>query len=316
MESNVLNQTFSFELKIASFDIPPSAVYPIFIIGMLIYLFSVVSNLAILLLIATQKSLHKPMFYILFSLPLNDLVGITAMFPRMLIDIVTKRYTVYYPTCVLQGFLLHMFAGGTLFVLAAMAFDRYIAICKPLRYHAIMTPVTVAGILALAWGTDFALILVLFLLQARVRRCRIFILNVFCSNVTLLNLSCGEDTTINNIYGLFITAFMQIVTIAVQLFSYIQILLTCVFNKQSNAKTKAVNTCLAQIMVFLIFEFIGMFGILSSRFPNVPTNARMLISIMIYLVLPVINPIIYGMKTKDIRIAFLHVVKIKKSSLT
>ncbi|XP_041920596.1 olfactory receptor 52B2-like [Alosa alosa] len=309
MDKYTLNQTFSFDLQIASFDIHPSAEYPIFIIGLLVYLFSVLSNVMILVLIVTQRSLHRPMFYILFSLPLNDLIGITAMLPRVLVDIVIKKNTVYYPLCVFQGFLLHMFGGGTLFVLAAMAFDRYIAICKPLRYHSIMTPLTVAGILSLAWGLDLAMILVLFILQARLRRCRTLIMNVYCSNFSLLNLSCGEDITVNNVYGLAITALMHIITITVQLFSYIQILLTCVFNKQSDAKTKAVNTCLAQIIVFLIFEFVSLFTILSYRFPNISTNARMVCGMMIFLILPVFNPIIYGVKTKDIRIAFSQVVK-------
>ncbi|XP_076139195.1 olfactory receptor 52B2-like [Alosa pseudoharengus] len=309
MDKYTLNQTFSFHLQIASFDIHPSAVYPIFIMGLLVYFFSVLSNVTILVLIVTQRSLHRPMFYILFSLPLNDLIGITAMFPRVLVDIVIKKNTVYYPLCVFQGFLLHMFGGGTLFVLAAMAFDRYIAICKPLRYHSIMTPLTVAGILSLAWGLDLAMILVLFILQARLRRCRTLIMNVYCSNFSLLNLSCGEDITVNNVYGLAITALMHIITITVQLFSYIQILLTCVFNKQSDAKTKAVNTCLAQIIVFLIFEFVSLFTILSYRFPDISTNARMVCGMMIFLILPVFNPIIYGVKIKDIRIAFSQVVK-------
>ncbi|XP_031429959.1 olfactory receptor 52B2-like [Clupea harengus] len=314
MEKYSLNQTFSFDLQIASFDIPSSAVYPIFITGILVYFFSVLSNVTILLLIATQRSLHKPMFYILFSLPLNDLIGITAMFPRMLVDIVTKKHTVYYPLCVLQAFLIHMFGGGTLFILAAMAFDRYIAICKPLRYHSIMTPLTVAGILLLAWGLDFAIILVLFLLQARVRRCRNVIMTVYCSNVSLLNLSCGEDVTINNIYGLSITVFMHIITLTIQLFSYIQILLTCVLNKQSNAKTKAVNTCLAQIIVFLIFEMVSLFTLIAYRLPNISTSARNACGMMIFLILPVVNPVIYGMKTKDIRITFFQVIKKKLSS--
>ncbi|KAL2096693.1 hypothetical protein ACEWY4_008841 [Coilia grayii] len=316
MDNNLSNGDFSFDLKIASFDIHPSAVYPIFIIGMLIYLISVLSNLTILLLIATQKSLHKPMFYILFSLPLNDLVGITALLPRVLVDIVTQEHTVYYPTCVIQAFLIHMFGGGTLFVLAAMSFDRYLAICKPLRYHSIMTPLTVAGIILLAWGTDFILILVLFLLQLRIRRCRNVIQNMYCSNFALLGLSCGEDTTINNIYGLFITAFMQIVTIAVQLFSYIQILLTCVFNKQSNAKSKALNTCLAQLIVLGIYEFISMFTIITYRFPDVPSHARMAIGMSTFIILPVVNPFIYGMKTRDIRVTLLHVMRRKKTSPT
>ncbi|XP_063060366.1 olfactory receptor 52J3-like [Engraulis encrasicolus] len=315
MDTNIFNDSFSFNLKIASYDIPPSAVYPIFIIGMLAYLFSVVCNLTILLLIISQKSLHKPMFYIFFSLPLNDLIGITVVLPRVLIDIVTQEHTVYYPTCVIQAFLIHMFGGGTLFVLAAMSFDRYLAICKPLRYHAIMTPLTVAGVILLAWGMDFILILVLFLLQLRVRRCRSFIRNMYCSNFSLLGLSCGEDTTVNNIYGLFITAYMHLVTLGIQLFSYIQILLACVFNKQSDAKSKALNTCLAQLIVFVIFEFITVFTITTYRFPSVPSTARMTIGMMTFVISPFLNPIIYGLKTKEIRISFLQIVRKRKISI-
>ncbi|XP_063062022.1 olfactory receptor 52J3-like [Engraulis encrasicolus] len=314
MENNLSNGVFSFNLKISSYDIHPSAVYPIFIIGMLVYLFSVVSNLTILLLIATQKSLHKPMFYILFSLPLNDLIGITAVLPRVLIDIVTQEHTVYYPTCVIQAFFIHMFGGGTLFVLAAMSFDRYLAICKPLRYHAIMTPLTVAGVILLAWGMDFILILVLFLLQLRVRRCRSFIRNMYCSNFSLLGLSCGEDTTVNNIYGLFITAYMHLVTLGIQFFSYIQILLACVFNKQPDAKSKALNTCLAQLIVLGMFEFISVFTITTYRFPNVTATIRMTVGMMTFVISPVFNPIIYGMKTKEIRVSFLKIVKKRKIS--
>ncbi|XP_048121229.1 olfactory receptor 52B2-like [Alosa alosa] len=309
-----LNQTSTFDLKIFSFDIHPSAEYPIFVIGLLVYLFSVFSNVTILVLIVTQRSLHRPMFYILFSLPLNDLIGITAMFPRVLVDIITKNNTVYYPLCVFQAFLIHMFGGGTLFILAAMAFDRYIAICKPLRYHSIMTPLTVVGILSLAWGLDFAIIFVLFLLQTRVQRCTNFIMTVYCSNVSLLNLSCGEDVTINNIYGLIITIFMHVVTITIQLFSYIQILLTCIFNRQSDAKTKAVNTCLAQIIVFLIFEIVSLFTLIAYRLPNISTNARNACGMMIFLILPIVNPVIYGMKTKDIRITFFQLVR-KKATI-
>ncbi|XP_041920595.1 olfactory receptor 52B2-like [Alosa sapidissima] len=309
-----LNQTSTFDLKIFSFDIHPSAEYPIFVIGLLVYLFSVFSNVTILVLIVTQRSLHRPMFYILFSLPLNDLIGITAMFPRVLVDIITKNNTVYYPLCVFQAFLIHMFGGGTLFILAAMAFDRYIAICKPLRYHSIMTPLTVVGILSLAWGLDFAIIFVLFLLQTRVQRCTNFIMTVYCSNVSLLNLSCGEDVTINNIYGLIITIFMHVVTITIQLFSYIQIILTCIFNRQSDAKTKAVNTCLAQIIVFLIFEIVSLFTLIAYRLPNISTNARNACGMMIFLILPIVNPVIYGMKTKDIRITFFQLVR-KKATI-
>ncbi|XP_063062020.1 olfactory receptor 52N2-like [Engraulis encrasicolus] len=274
-----------------------------------VYIFALVSNLTILLLIVTHKSLHKPMFYIFLWMPLNDMLGITAMFPRMLIDIVTKRYTVYYPGCVLQAFFIHMYGGGTLFVLAAMSLDRYLAICKPLRYHAIMGPLTAAGILALFWGLEFSIVFVLFLLQTRVRRRRNFIMTVYCSNVSLLNLSCGEDTTVNNIYGLVTTAFIHAFAIIIQLFSYIQILMACFFNRQSDAKTKALNTCLAQMIIFVIFEMVALFILIAYRLPNLNTDARNACGMMLFLISPVVNPIIYGMKTKDIRVVFFQVVK-------
>ncbi|XP_029537539.2 olfactory receptor 52J3-like [Oncorhynchus nerka] len=307
-----LNQTFSYHLQIASFDIPTPMTYPVFIMGLLLYLFSVFCNLTILLLIITQRTLHKPMFYILFSLPLNDLVGISSMLPRVLSDIVTQTHSVYYPACVLQAFLCHLYGGGVLFVLAAMSIDRYFAICKPLQYPSIMTPFTLCVIISAAWGLDMAMVLTLFALQSRVKRCKAYILNIYCDNPSLLRLSCGEDVTANNIYGLAMTAVMQIISVGIQLFSYINILVICIINRQSDTKSKAVNTCVAQLVTFLLFECTSTFVILSYRFQNIPPNTQKLCGMMIYLLLPIINPIIYGMKTKDIRKAFFMVVRKKK----
>ncbi|XP_035390234.1 olfactory receptor 52B2-like [Electrophorus electricus] len=316
MEAQFSNDTFSWSLQIAKFDVLPEAVYPVFFTGTLIYFFSVLCNGIILALILTQQSLHKPMFYIMFSLPLADLVGITTLLPRLLIDIVTQSNVVYYPTCVLQGFILHLYAGGVYFILAAMAFDRYIAICKPLRYHSIMTPFTVGGVIALAWGTDIALEVVLFALQARLPKCKTFIVNVYCSNMALVQLSCVGDITVNNIYGLVLTGFMHVVSVSIQVFSYAQILKTCISHSQSDARKKAVNTCSAQLITFSLFEIVGIFGVLSYRFQNIPPNAQKVCGIMIFTILPVLNPIIYGMNTRDIRNALFMALKKQRFAFT
>ncbi|XP_031652187.1 olfactory receptor 1N2-like [Oncorhynchus kisutch] len=253
MSVQTLNQTFSYHLQIASFDIPTPMTYPVFIMGLLLYLFSVFCNLTILLLIITQRTLHKPMFYILFSLPLNDLVGISSMLPRVLSDIVTQTHSVYYPTCVFQAFLCHLYGGGVLFVLAAMSIDRYFAICKPLQYPSIMTPFTLCVIISAAWGLDMAMILTLFALQSRVKRCKAYILNIYCDNPSLLRLYC-DDTHINNCYGLFITAVFQDVTLIVVIFTYILILLTCVMNKSTDARSKAIQTSGTHLVVLLFID--------------------------------------------------------------
>ncbi|XP_030237654.1 olfactory receptor 3A3-like [Gadus morhua] len=294
------------------FYIPPRGRYPIFFLGVMIYLFAIFCNLTLLAVIIFERKLHTPMYFILFSLPLNDLVGITAMLPKVLSDIVTGTRKVHYQLCVLQAFLLHMYGGGVLFILAAMAFDRYMAICRPLRYRSVMSVRTVVSIVCLVWGLDFVLILSLFVLQTRLPKCRTAVMNVFCDNPSLLKLSCG-NTALNNIVGLLTTAAMQLLSVSVQLFSYIRILVACIGSRRSEAKTKAINTCMSQLIIFCIFEIVGTFTILSHRFKNVSPDLQKIMGMLIFLVNPILNPIVYGLKTSEIRNTLLALVKNKRT---
>jgi len=304
----------SFELTLDSFSIPIGTKYPIFLFGVFIYIFSAFCNLTLLLLIIMTQSLHKPMYYIMFSLPLNDFVGITSMLPKVLSDIVTESNSTYYPLCVLQGFLLHMYGGGVLFILAAMAFDRYIAICMPLRYNALMTPRFVMVIVSFVWGLDLFFIVLLFSLQGKYSRCRSIIFNVFCDNPSLLKLTC-DNTTINNIIGLFNTAMMQIITISIQVFSYVKILITCLFMSRSDVKSKAINTCVAQLSIFIIYEVTGTFYILSHRFKNVNPDVQKIMGMLIFLVPPLLNPIVYGLNSHELRSNLIKLIRRKISKM-
>jgi len=304
----------SFELTLDSFSIPIGTKYPIFLFGVFIYIFSAFCNLTLLLLIIMTQSLHKPMYYIMLSLPLNDFVGITSMLPKVLSDIVTESNSTYYPLCVLQGFLLHMYGGGVLFILAAMAFDRYIAICMPLRYNALMTPRFVMVIVSFVWGLDLFFIVLLFSLQGKYSRCRSIIFNVFCDNPSLLKLTC-DNTTINNIIGLFNTAMMQIITISIQVFSYVKILITCLFMSRSDVKSKAINTCVAQLSIFIIYEVTGTFYILSHRFKNVNPDVQKIMGMLIFLVPPLLNPIVYGLNSHELRNNLIKLIRRKISKM-
>ncbi|XP_013869527.1 olfactory receptor 52B2-like [Austrofundulus limnaeus] len=301
---------FSSQLTMDSFVIPPGGKYPVFIFGIVIYLFGMLCNLTLLFLIILKKNLHKPVYFILFSLPLNDLIGITTMLPKILSDIVTETNNIYYPLCVLQAFLLHMYGGGILFILAAMSFDRYVAICMPLRYSSVMTPRMVAFIICLVWGFDLVLIVSIFSLQARFVRCRSVIMNVFCDNPSLLKLTCG-NTTVNNIIGLFNTALIQAVSVSIQAYSYIKILITCVGKRKFDARKKAVNTCVAQLIILVIFEIVATFTILSHRFKDVSVDLQKIMGMLIFLVPPLLNPIVYGLYTSEIRKTLLNIFKNK-----
>lgn len=299
---------FRSELTLDPLVIPPGGKYPIFFLGLIIYCFCIFCNLTLLTLIVLKRNLHKPMYYILFNLPLNDLIGITAMLPKVLSDILIETNKVYYPLCVLQAFFLHMYGGGILFILAAMSFDRYAAICMPLRYSSIMKPRVIICIVSLVWTLDFVLIVSLFSLQIRLPICRSVIMNVFCDNPSLLKLTCGS-TAINNIIGLFNTAVMQLVSVSVQAFSYVKILITCVVSRRSETKMKAVNTCVAQLVILIIFEIVGTFTILSHRFENVSAELQKIMGMLIFLIPPLLNPIVYGLYTRDIRNTLLDVLK-------
>lgn len=290
----------SSELTLDLFFIPAGGKYLLFALGIVVYFFTALCNTTLLSLIVVKKNLHRPMYFILLSLPLNDLMGITAMLPKVLSDIVTETHKIQYPLCVLQAFLLHMYGGGILLILAAMSFDRYAAICMPLRYNSIMTPRAVVCIVSIVWGLDFVLILLVFSLHNRLPRCKSVIFNVFCDSPSLLKLKCG-NTTINNVTGLLVTAFLQLLSVSVQAFSYVKILITCVVSQRSDARMKAVNTCVAQLVILVIFEIVGMFTILSHRFSNVSADLQKIMGMLIFLVPPLLNPLVYGLYTREIR---------------
>ncbi|XP_061136505.1 olfactory receptor 52B2-like [Syngnathus typhle] len=293
-------------VSLDTFVIPPGAKYPIFFAGLLLYLFCVSCNATLLGVIALRRNLHKPVYFILLSLPLNDLMGITAMLPKVLSGVLSESNRMAYPLCVLQAFLLHLYGGGILFILAAMSFDRYVAICMPLRYSAVVTPRVVVGVVTLVWALDFALITLLFSLQSRLPRCRSAVANVFCDNPSLLKLTCG-DTSVNDVVGLVNTAVMQALSVSVQAFSYTRILITCMVTRHSDAKKKAVNTCVAQLLILVIFEIVGTFTILSHRFRSVPRDVQKIMGVLIFLISPLLNPLVYGLYTSEIRNTLLRV---------
>ncbi|KAK6486589.1 olfactory receptor 4Q2-like, partial [Huso huso] len=175
-----------------------------------------------------------------------------------------------------------------------------IAICDPLRYNSIMTNSTLVKLCSLAWGGAFVVIIILFALTLRLPRCRSRITEANCSNAALFLLSCA-DTTVNNIYGLFITFFISGLSFLVIVWTYIRILITCLYKRQSSSKSKAIHTCATHLTVYIIFEFTILFTIIMQRFQNVIPNARKITWVFFTIFPPYVNPIIYGIYTKEIR---------------
>uniref|UniRef100_UPI0009B45F8C olfactory receptor 52E4-like n=1 Tax=Monopterus albus TaxID=43700 RepID=UPI0009B45F8C len=230
----------------------------------------------------------------------NDLMGSSALFPQVIKEILTNSRTIQYSACVAQAFFIHIYAGGSVFILSAMAYDRYIAICCPLKYNTVMTNAHIMKVITVAWMSILVLISVLFCLLLRLPRCRYEITITYCDNPSLLSLACA-NTTINNIYGLFTVAFTQVIANGMILYTYLQILAACFRSKRSDTKAKALQTCATHLIVFLLLECLGLFTIISYRINDISPHFRRFMGLSTLIFPPTLNPIIYGLKTREIR---------------
>ncbi|KAM4567004.1 olfactory receptor 52K1-like [Odontesthes bonariensis] len=290
----------SSSLQLSGFNLSFESTIPTFLFATLSYMIILFCNLTLIITIVLNKSLHQPIHLFLVNLPICDLIGSSALFPQLIKEILTDSRMIQYSACVAQAFFIHIYAAGSVFILAAMAYDRYIAICHPLKYITIMTNANIMKIITLAWSACLILTGGLFILLLRFRHCRSKLTLIYCDNPSLLSLVC-EDTTINNIYGLFISALSQVVANGIILFTYLQILNACFRSKRSDTKAKALQTCATHLIVFLLLECLGLFTIISYRLQNISSPLRRLMGVSTLIFPPTLNPIIYGLKTKEIR---------------
>ncbi|XP_069366353.1 olfactory receptor 8G17-like [Paralichthys olivaceus] len=296
------NYTYnSFTLQLEGLNVSNESIYPVFLFFLFSYLFILVANVGIAVLVFTDKNLHQPMYLLFCNLPFNDILGNSIMVPRLLIDILrppSERLISYYE-CVVQAFTSHMFGTTSHTVLMIMTFDRYVAICHPLRYAAIMTNKMVIKLTVSAWGVAFVLVGILLGLTIRLNRCRTKIMNPYCDNASLFKLSC-ESVFVNNVYGLTFTVVLLSASIGSIVLTYTQITIVCLTSKNKSLNSKALKTCSTHLMVYLIMMFSGMIIIILHRFPQY-SDYRKLSAILFVLVPGSLNPIIYGVQSKEIR---------------
>ncbi|XP_067222340.1 olfactory receptor 52J3-like [Chanodichthys erythropterus] len=301
---------FSLVLTLHSLELPQASIYPAFILGITTYFLILLCNLTIVVTICLNRNLHKPMYILLLPMPINDAMGATTLFPHLLYSILSQDRTISYPACLLQGLIVHLYAGASHVILIAMAYDRYIAICYPLRYGAIMTTKNLVKIITGMWLLHVTAIIVLFSLLLPHPVCQTYMADLVCYNPSVRKLIC-EDTRDNNIYGLFTMVLYHGLSFFVVAFTYIHILITCVTNKQSDAKIKALQTCGTHLVVFLVLEFNTIFPLIAHRIESVPAHLRRVFSISVCVFPPIVNPLIYGFKTKEIRQKILNCFKRK-----
>ncbi|XP_030294443.1 putative olfactory receptor 52P1 [Sparus aurata] len=295
------NYTFnSFTLQLEGLIISKDSVYPVFIIIFFSYIFIMVANGGIAFLVFIDKSLHQSIYLLFCNLIFNDILGNSIMVPRLLSDLLlppSERLISYFE-CVVQAFTTHMFNTTSLTVLMIMAFDRYVAICNPLRYAAIMTNKMVIKLTISAWGVALVLVGILLGLTIRLNRCRTMIMNPYCDNASLFKLSC-DSVFINNMYGLTFTAFLLSSSVSTTVLTYTKIAVVCLTSNNKSLNSKALKTCSTHLVVYLIMVTSGMLVISLHRLPQY-THIRKFASILFHIIPGSLNPVIYGVQSAEI----------------
>ncbi|XP_028581492.2 olfactory receptor 52L1-like [Podarcis muralis] len=266
------------------------------------YVLALLGNALLLGVITLEPSLHEPMYLFLAALAVTDLVLSTTTLPQMLAILWLGPCTISFHACLAQMFLIHAFSSMESGILVAMALDRYVAICLPLRHSAILRTSTVAKAVLLIFLRGLILIAPFGLLLQRLPFCgHRVILHAYCEHMAVVKLACA-DTTVNRMYGLFVALFvvgMDVLSIAL---SYTLILRAVFHLPSTQERLKALSTCASHGCVILIFYIPGLFSFLTHRFGHrVPHQVHILLATLYLLVPPMLNPIVYGVKTKPIR---------------
>nr|XP_006118920.1 putative olfactory receptor 52P1 [Pelodiscus sinensis] len=268
----------------------------------LCYVIGFLGNLTVVFVVGKEQALHKPMYLLLCMLALTDIGMSTSVMPRALCLFWFNVKGVTVEGCLTQTFFIHTLAVMQSAVLVTMAFDRYVAICNPLRYTTILSNARVATLGLVGLIRAILFILPMPLLLSRLPFCASHVIpHTYCEHMAVVKLSCG-DTTVNRMYGLVIAFVVTGLDMTLILLSYAVIFRAVLRTSSKKGHQRALSTCTAHLCVMLMFYTPSLFSYLTHRFgQGIPPHVHIFSANLYLLVPPMLNPIIYGVKTKELR---------------
>ncbi|XP_078510251.1 putative olfactory receptor 1F12P [Lissotriton helveticus] len=295
-----MNQSFLNEFLILGLSQKPDLQVPLFVVFSFLYLITLLGNLVIITIVCVDRHLHTPMYYFLMNLSFLDIGLTSSVIPKMLQICATGNRSINFSVCLLQFYLCFSFISTEYFLVSVMAFDRYIAICNPLRYTVVMNKRVVALLPAASWIVGFLDPILHTVLISKSFFCGSNNINhFFCDLSALLKLSCTDTSFINSItfgagvvmgLGLFISTFT----------SYVVIISKVIRMPSSTGRQKAFSTCSSHLTAIVLFYGTEL-GLYMKPASWESLEKDKVFSVLFIIVIPMLNPFIYSLRNNDVK---------------
>ncbi|XP_038165781.1 olfactory receptor 13A1-like [Arvicola amphibius] len=270
------------------------------------YIMALVGNTLIFMAISLNPSLHTPMYFFLANLALLDIACTSTVLPKMLEGLVRKGSHISYKGCLTQIFFLIWVLGAELLLLSAMAYDRYVAICRPLHYSMLMSRPVCVLLAVSVWVISAADSFVNTGLLVRLHFCGPNkIHHFFCEIPTLLPLSCSP-TTLNNIMAVIADVYFGVINFLFTMVSYSFIIASILRIRSAEGKKRAFSTCSAHLVVVTLYYSTVIYTYVQPGSGSSLENSKV-VALLYTAVSPTLNPLIYSLRNKDVKVALRKV---------
>ncbi|XP_069421455.1 olfactory receptor 8D4 isoform X1 [Ovis canadensis] len=309
----VRNQSTVTEFLFAGLTDQPELQLPLFCLFLGIYVVTAMGNLGMISIIRLSSQLHKPMYYFLSSLSFIDFCYSSVITPKMLAGFLRRDKAISYSGCMTQLFFFCIFIISECYMLAAMAYDRYVAICSPLFYNVIMSPRVCSLLVAAVFSVGFTDAMIHGGFMLRLTFCESNIIkHYFCDIVPLIKLSCSS-TYIDELLIFVIGGFNMVATSMTIITSYAFILSSIFHIRSKEGRSKAFSTCSSHLTAVLVF-----YGSLMSLYLKPASSSSLTqekVSSVFYTnVIPMLNPLIYSLRNKEVKNSLMKLLRRKISS--
>ncbi|OCT98201.1 olfactory receptor 11L1 [Xenopus laevis] len=292
------NETMITEFLLLGFKSPPSVTMFTFILFLVLYIIIISGNLLIILLVSTSRRLHSPMYFFLGNLSLSEITFTTNIVPNMLQNLLCGDGVISLAGCFTQYYFFSSTASTECLLLAVMSYDRYLAICNPLRYASLMHSQLCAHLVIWSWSAGFIISMITLILLNRYNYCGPNAIdNFFCDLTPLIQLACS-DTFLVEIESFIFASILTLLPFIFILLTYIVIIYNIIKIPSTSGRKKAFSTCSSHLAVVSTYygTLIAMYVIQS---PNQLYDVNRVLSLLYTVVTPVLNPIVYSLRNQD-----------------